>query len=744
MYKAGRTVEIVIFLLSLFFLHATDSRAQHSIKAVIINAENKEPLPQASFQMDTTLGVSANMNGEVELSDIPPGTHQFITRFVGFKEKILTLSFPLKETIPIIIALYPDHEELEEVIITTTRSSRSIQSIPTRVEFIGAEELEEKITMQPGNIRMVLSESTGIQTQQTSVSSANTTIRIQGLDGRYTQLLKDGFPLFGGFSGGLSIMQIPPLDLQQVDLIKGSASTLYGGGAIAGLVNLISKQPKEDRDLLFFANGTSARGLDLSTYYGEKFSKIGVTVFASRNSNAPYDPAKMGFSAIPEFERYTINPRLFVYPDDKTTLMAGLNSVQETRTGGDMQYLKGNGDALHSFYEKNKTNRNSTQLSVTRKLKHNTTLNIKNSFNFFEREINQRDYQFGGKQLSSFSEVTFEKSSEKTEWVWGANLWTDNFREDERPAISVRDFKSTTAGAFVQNVSELNESLVLETGLRIDHAFISAKNNGSLSDWIVLPRISMLIRWNKKFSSRIGGGLGYKIPTIFTEKAEEQVFENVQPMDFSSMRMEKSYGSNADLNFQTLIGEDWSISLNQLFFYTRLRTPLIFEPAGLDQGIFTFQNADGHTDAIGTESNVKLEFRDFKLYLGYTFVDALNHFQEKRVRFPLTARNRINSVLLYEVEGSLRIGLEAFYFSPQTLTNGRITDDYWIVGFSAQKKWHHFSVFANFENFTDTRQTRFENINNGSVTDPVFSEIYAPLDGFVFNAGFLITLGSEH
>ena len=81
------------------------------------------------------------------------------------------------------------------------------RDIPTRVEFIAGEELDEKANMKPGDIRMVLTESTGIQTQQTSATSANASIRIQGLDGRYTQVLKDGFPLYAGFSSGLGLLQ---------------------------------------------------------------------------------------------------------------------------------------------------------------------------------------------------------------------------------------------------------------------------------------------------------------------------------------------------------------------------------------------------------------------------------------------------------------------------------------------------------------------------------------------------------
>src|SRR5688500_7349543 len=224
------------------------------------------------------------------------------------------------------------------MVITSTRSSRTIADIPTSVEFISGEELDEKANMKPGDIRMMLSESTGIQTQQTSATSYNSSIRIQGLDGRYTQVLKDGYPIYGGFSGGLSIMQISPLDLRQVEVIKGSSSTLYAGGAIAGLVNLVSKTATEERELSFLANATSAKGLDLSTFYSQRFGKLGVTFYGSRNSASAYDPAEIGLTAIPKFERYTINPRLFVYGKN-TTANVGVSYITEDRIGGSIDYI---------------------------------------------------------------------------------------------------------------------------------------------------------------------------------------------------------------------------------------------------------------------------------------------------------------------------------------------------------------------------------------------------------------------
>jgi iron complex outermembrane receptor protein len=95
---------------------------------------------------------------------------------------------------------------------------------------------------------------------------------------------------------------------------------------------------------------------------------------------------------------------------------------------------------------------------------------------------------------------------------------------------------------------------------------------------------------------------------------------------------------------------------------------------------------------------------------------------------------------MYEIEDKLKLGFEAYYFSEQRLTDGTSGKPYWIMGFMAEKLWEHFSVFINFENFTDTRQTKFDTIYTGTVDDPVFRDIYAPVDGFVINGGFKIRL----
>src|SRR4029079_3395168 len=128
---------------------------------------------------------------------------------------------------------------------------------------------------RPANVSMLLHESTGLQVQQISATSGNASIRVQGLDGRDTQLLKDGYPNFGNFASGLSVLEIPPLDLKQVEVIKGPASTLYGGGAIAGVVNFISKLPREKFEGDFILNQSNVGQTNLGAYVSQKKERFG-------------------------------------------------------------------------------------------------------------------------------------------------------------------------------------------------------------------------------------------------------------------------------------------------------------------------------------------------------------------------------------------------------------------------------------------------------------------------------------
>ena len=581
--------------------------------------------------------------------------------------------------------------------------------------------------MKPGDIRMLLNESTGITTQQTSAVSGNDNLKIQGLDGRYTQLLKDGMPLYSGFSGGLSIMQIPPLDLKQVEMIKGSASTLYGGGAIAGLVNLISKIPTPQKELSFLINGNTAKGFDISGFYSERNKKVGTTIFGAYNFNNPYDPANIGFSAIPRIRRVVFNPKIFLLPDTNTKAVIGISTIFENRYGGDMQVLSGNTDVLHQYFEKNNSNRISTQFNAEHKFNNSSKIEIKNSVSFFERQILQPNTSFNAQQISSFSELNYVHQNSKSEWIAGVHVFTEQLLPLDTTSLH---YQLTTFGAFFQNTFKTNHWLTVESGLRIDNN--SPQTNDRLKGFFVLPRINVLFSINQNWKTRTGIGAGYKMPSPFNDEAEEKGYQNIYPLHINQLKAEQSFGAHADITYK-IKADEVLLSVNQLFFYTQINNPLILNGNN-------FINANGYINTIGTETNIRLSIDELNFYIGYTYADVQQHFNTTITQQTLSPKNRLNVDATYEVENKFRIGFEAFYTDKQLLSDGKLGKDYVVIGVLLQKMWQKLSVFMNAENLTDQRQTKWDTIFTGTVTHPQFRDIYAPLDGVVINTGIKIKL----
>ncbi|CAN5915758.1 TonB-dependent receptor [soil metagenome] len=718
----------------LLLLPGFRGQAQNTFTALIRDAESKEPLVGVSAVLGTVpTGGSSDGSGLVTITGIPDGRHTILFSYVGYETRRESFLFPLPQTAPFLVLLRPDGQRLDEVVVAATRSSRSIRDLPTRVEAITAEELDEKAAMNSANIAMLLRESTGIQVQQTSATSANASIRIQGLDGRYTQILRDGFPLYGGFASGLSIMQIPPLDLKQVEVIKGSASTLYGGGAIAGLVNLVSKTPEQERELSLMLNQTSALCTTLTLFYGERSRKTGLTLYAAATHQSPYDPNADGFSDIPRIRSLAFNPRFFYYPSERTTLSLGLNTAFENRVGGDVQAIRGEGGADRTFTERNLSDRVSSQLQFDYHLSEEARFSVKNSVSWFGRRILVPGYSFAGRQLASFTEATYALEKENTDWIIGGNRYTDAFTEPRpSPGLPGRDYQNTTLGAFAQNTWRVSPAFSMESGLRTDYNTVYGP--------FVLPRLSALYKITPGLSARLGGGLGYKVPAVFTEEAERLAFRGILPIDPNHTEAERSRGGNFDLNYRTSFGDGIIFSVNQLFFLTRLEQSLVLgegQPTGA--GVLRFENAHGPVASRGLETNLKLAWEDLSLFVNYAFIDARLRYRNLSQQKSLTPRHTAGLTLMYENE-AWRVGYELYYTGRQYLSDRTRTRDFWMMGFMAMRTFRKVSLFLNFENFTDARQSRYQPLVLPPFRNPSFAEIWAPTDGFVANAGIKVSL----
>ena len=708
--------------------------SQNTFKAIVHDGKTKQVIYGVNAKIpDLKIGATSDTTGLVIIKNIPNGKFEVEIGHVGYTTLEQIFSFPMKgqpETLDITID--PKEGEFADVMVQSTRTNQNIKDVPTRIEALPLEELDEKGTMRPGDIKMLLGESTGITVQQTSAVSGTANFRIQGLDSRYTQLLKDGMPLYQGFSGGLSILQIAPLDLKQVEYIKGSASTIYGGGAIAGLVNLITKTPTKDPEMTFLINGNNAKGADASGFYAQKWKHIGTTIFGAYNYNGAYDPSGQGFSAIPKTSRITFNPKLFYTGDERNSGWIGVNTLYENRFGGDMKVLAGQGDNTHQYFERNESYRYSTQLSFTHKINEESKLNFKNTVGYFNRNLSSPNNVFAGKQLTSFSEMNYVSHGEKASWVAGANLITDQFTTSQ--PVDKYNYNTTTIGLFVQNTYKVSKVFSLESGLRGDYNTPAPKYKAN--GIFILPRLNCLFKINKQWTSRIGGGLGYKMPSIFNDQSEEKGYSVINPIIIANTKAEQSVGGNADINYMGHWG-DAIININELFFYTFVQDPLILKSN-------TFINANGNLYTQGAETNIKLGFDDLNFYFGYTYTDTKQHFNGVTNTQPLTAKNRLSFDATYEIEDHFRAGVEAFYTGEQLLDNGTTGKDFVTFGILVQKMWKSFDVFINAENLTDRRQSRWDNIYTGTITNPVFKDVYTPLEGAVINLGIKIKLTPDN
>ncbi|WP_412068787.1 TonB-dependent receptor [Rubrivirga sp. IMCC43871] len=724
--------------LALLLALAGAPAAQHALTVRVTDEHSGAPLTGATvvFSTDgTPIGASADADGLATLTGLPAGDLTLTVSFIGYQPATVRATLPRPDGAPIEVALEEDEEALDDVVVSATRTSRTIADLPTRVETIAGEEIDEKVSMDPSNITMLLNESPGIVVQQTSAVSGNASIRIQGLDGRYTQLLKDGFPLYGGFSGGLSILQVPPLDLRQVEVIKGPASTLYGAGAIAGLVNLVSREPRlgaPERSVLL--NVTSAGGVDVGSFLSGRNERLGYTLLASANGQGAYDGDGDAFTNLPRTRRLTVAPRIYAYLSDATTLWGGLSGTVEDREGGDVAVIE---DGAAGYTEHSESARLTSQLRLDHAVSEAVTLTAKQSTSLFDRRLALPDYRFEGDQLSTYAEASALVDHDTHDVVVGLDLRTDAF--DQRDAVGPElDDDQFTVGAFVQDTRDIGDRVAVELGLR--------------GDWhdtygvFVLPRASALVRVAEGVALRATAGLGYQAPTVFLEPSEARAFRSVAPLD-ETVRAETSAGGTVDLNLRTVLGGRVTLSLNQAVFATRLDDALVpaMPQVQGDPDVLRYQNADGPVWSRGTETNARFGLGDLKLFLGYVYLQATEAAIGPadgivRRRVPLTPAHKTYSVLVWERHGQGRIGLEAYYTSAQDLPDGGRTDGYWVTGLMGEWRVGPARVFLNLENLLDTQQTNYGPVVLGPRGAPTFADLWAPTDGFIANGGVKLSL----
>ena len=205
---------------------------------------------------------------------------------------------------------------------------------PVRVEVISREDIEEKALVTPGSVALVLSETTGLHVQTTAPTLGAANVRIQGLRGRYSQILSDGLPIYGLQGDSLTLLQVPPLDLGQVEIIKGAASALYGPSAVGGVINLISQRPLTRHGELLINQST--RGLTDLVFWSTEPARgsWSFTLLGGLHGQQRQDLDDDGWTDLPRYFRGILRPRVFWDDGKGHSGFATLGIMAEDRTGG--------------------------------------------------------------------------------------------------------------------------------------------------------------------------------------------------------------------------------------------------------------------------------------------------------------------------------------------------------------------------------------------------------------------------
>ncbi len=617
----------------------------------------------------------------------------------------------------------PVVEAEETVIVTATRTNTRLQDQPVRVEVIDREEIEEKALMTPGSVAMLLGETTGLRVQTTSPALGAANVRIQGLRGRYSQLVADGLPLYGAQGDSFSLLQVPPLDLAQVEIIKGAASALYGASALGGVINLVSRRPAEaERELLI--NATSQSGHDVTSWLANPIGETASwTLLGGFHRQSAQDLDEDGWLDLPGFERIVLRPRVFSDNGTGKTMFATIGVMAEDRNGGTSP-----GRTLPdgTAFTESLNSRHVDGGFVGRWLAFGTrVLAVRGSY-----MRRAQDRRFGlvaehSVRSTWFGEVSVQGSSGRQTWVGGAAFQQDRHALHELPQF---DYSFSSPSVFMQDEIAMSDRWTLAISARADvHSEYGV---------LATPRISLLSRPASGWTVRVAAGTGAFAPTPFTEETEETGLSRLRPL--RGLRAERA--RNTSLDVTRVIG---SIEVTGTVFGSVVRHPVVTR--NVDAGEVEFLNAPESTRTGGTELLLRYRRQGFVALATHAWTRSTEFDADQHARraVPLTPAHAGSLNAIWEGDEWGRFGIEMYFVGRQELEENpyrHVSRPHLLLGALGERRFGGLRVFLNAENLLDIRQTKYDPLvvprprHDGRWT----VDAWAPLEGRVINGGLRV------
>ncbi|MEO7823062.1 MAG: TonB-dependent receptor [Gemmatimonadaceae bacterium] len=687
---------------------------------VSITVEESMGMLEGFLVQSAGRSTSTNAAGQARLT-LPIGSQVIAVARLGFKPAQVSVVVVRDSVVSVRVPVSMSEmaHELSDVKVTSARTGRLAGETPIRVEVIDDMEVDEKTLMSPSGIGMLLNEAPGLRVHAAAPGLGTGSVRILGLPGQYTVMLADGLPLYGGSASALGPLDISPVDLHRVEIIKGAASSLYGGQSLGGVINLVSKPPTGKKEVLLNRRmlGVTDAAMWLSHRLG---SGSGASLLAAGTRQNAEDIDRDGWADQARATRWSVRPRLNATDARGRSLFVTAGYGFDDRIGGTLGGATApDGQPFREGLRSNRADIGATA-SIPVQGAGNVALRVALSTNGREREFgpgpSERD-----RTSTGFLEVTRTFASASATTVLGTALQHDVFKNDLNGGF---DHRWLTPGVFVTAERAVGP-LTVSASVRGD-----AHPEAGIQ---LTERLAVLAKPVEGWSLRGSVGTGFAPPTGTTEETEAVGLRAIRPA--AGLGAERSRGAMLDVN-----GEVGKLELLLTAYGSVIADGIQMTPTQDGSGQVTLQNAVGDARIAGIEALGVWRFVGGKFIgtYGYSRGSQTDATTGARKIMPMLPRHRVGGDLMLERPGVYRGGIEGIWYGAQSLDDNPFrtsSKPYLYLMAIAARQFGRFELVANFENLLNVRQTD---------TDPLVrptpamagrwtTDVWAPLEGFMAN-----------
>ncbi|MBL1214103.1 MAG: TonB-dependent receptor [Ignavibacteriae bacterium] len=604
------------------------------LKGFITDSNGENLIGANVFLQNTSIGAATDETGFYEIKNIPIGQYKLIVSMVGFESLKQNIDINTDKILELDFRLRPSFYETSTIVVTGTASQYLYEESPVKTEVVPRKLIEQT---NSSNLAEALGLQTGVRVENNCQNCNFTQVRVLGFDGKYSQILIDSDPVVSSLAGVYALEQFPQEMISQLEIVKGGGSALYGGGAIAGTINIISQRPQLNRTKVSY-NGRSLEGklenkIGIMSELITDDGRTGAFLFGSARNRNPYDRNGDGFTELGKLNDETIGFNWFYKPDLNSQLNVTLHRIHEDRRGGNKLNLPQHEADIAEWVE---------HLRWGGKVKWTHTLNDAADYSlFYSFSKIDRDSYYGG-LIDNNGDGIFSENERiaaldfygntrnnthiiggRTNLLIGTQKFTAGaeYSSDRLEDKSVKDVryhinsKYENFGLYIQDdISLLENHFNLIAGVRFD-------KHSELNDPVISPRLNLKYEIAGGLDFRASFTTGFKAPVTFDEDlhieslgGEQRVVRNAE-----NLKEESSKSFTAGFEYQQFIG-DVAVLFGITGFYTSLKDAFTTELSGVENGLILWERINAESAAVkGIEFDLGIKpIQEIEIRAGFT------------------------------------------------------------------------------------------------------------------------------